>query len=267
ARIMAGDIPRIAEASPGAPPNLVALVDRATAKRPEDRHPDVESLRVELEACIADLGGADPSVMRELGRLMADAFAQERAQINDAVQAQLRAAATASSVTVVALAQPKTGSFGTLPATSPISTSAPHALPTLVQPLDAGGGTGKTAASMALAASHPPPANAPRSKSGVAGALLVVAIVLLAGAAIGVRQLVVARHAPEDPNGEPSATATAIPTATPTATPTPTPTTTTTATPTAKPDAGRVSTPRGPAVHHPPGKKGGGGQDDDEVGF
>ncbi len=268
ARIMVGDIPRIVEAAPGAPPKLVALIDRATARRPEDRHPDVEALRVELEACIADLGGGEPSVLRELGRAMADAFAQERAQINEAVQTQLRVAAAASpsqSVTVVALAQPPTGSFGALPATGPISTSSPNALPRLVQPLDVAGGSGKTAASMALAASRPPPAAAPQPKTGLFAALGVLAIVLLAGAAIGVRQLVVARHAPEETNADPTATGTATATATTTATATPTPT------PTPQADAGptrppATARPTGPAVHRPPGKKGG-GPDDDDVGF
>jgi serine/threonine-protein kinase len=173
ARLMAGEIPSLAEAAPNAPPRLRALVDRAMARRPEDRFATIEMLRVELEACIAELGEA--MSVRDLGRVMAEAFAPERAQVNEAVQGQLRML-QGGPVSIMTLPMTAmSGSFGAM-----------QQLPTIAGPLEKQGGTGKTAASMATVASHPPPPQP--AKVGSVAVIAILGVMLLVGSGIGIRQ-------------------------------------------------------------------------------
>ena len=89
ARLMAQDVPRLADAVPSTPPRLLALVDRATAAAPEARFPTAEALRVELEAYLHEAQDGHHQSLRELGAVMAEAFANERAQVSAAVTEQL----------------------------------------------------------------------------------------------------------------------------------------------------------------------------------
>jgi serine/threonine-protein kinase len=51
--------PSVLERRPDAPLRLAAAIDRALAKRPEDRWPTMAAFAVELEACLEELGTAD----------------------------------------------------------------------------------------------------------------------------------------------------------------------------------------------------------------
>jgi eukaryotic-like serine/threonine-protein kinase len=89
-RLMSNDIPRLADVAPGAPPRLLAIVDRATAAAPDARFPTAEALRLELEAYLDEARDGAHDSLRELGAAMTDAFAHERAQVSAAVNEQLR---------------------------------------------------------------------------------------------------------------------------------------------------------------------------------
>jgi hypothetical protein len=59
--------------APDYPPALSAIVRRALAVDPGDRHPTAEALRLEIDAVARELGG--PATLSELGRFVGDLFA------------------------------------------------------------------------------------------------------------------------------------------------------------------------------------------------
>jgi len=100
-RLSIGDLPKIAEFAPDAPPMLKAICERALAPKASDRYPTASAMRHDLDAYLATL--APRPTARDLGALIVNAFAEERARIAKLVEAQmlaLRAATETASLEV-----------------------------------------------------------------------------------------------------------------------------------------------------------------------
>jgi hypothetical protein len=86
-RLRTGDLPPL----PMEPPALVPVLERALAVRPEDRHQDAAELRDDLETWLeATTGRIGP---REIGSLVAERFADDRAKVQRVIESRLASGA------------------------------------------------------------------------------------------------------------------------------------------------------------------------------
>jgi len=88
-----GEIPSPATVNPNADPQLVAMCMKAMAIAPDDRYPTAEALRADLERYLDTMGTRLSN--REIGKLLADLFAERRKEVKTAIEAQLRASPNA----------------------------------------------------------------------------------------------------------------------------------------------------------------------------
>ena len=113
ASMLRGDTPKLRDVAPDAPDALVAIVERATAQKPDDRFADAAALHEALEAFLA----TEPVVtMREVGRVVADIFEADRARTRAVIDqhlASLRTGGVRNAVPPLAAGEP------------PLSTSTP----------------------------------------------------------------------------------------------------------------------------------------------
>jgi ABC-type branched-subunit amino acid transport system substrate-binding protein/tRNA A-37 threonylcarbamoyl transferase component Bud32 len=84
-RVASGDLPAVARESH---PVLVRICNKAMAYRAEDRYPTAEALRLDLEAYLAQ--HITPTRERGLGAAVCELFREERTQIRQLIEAQLR---------------------------------------------------------------------------------------------------------------------------------------------------------------------------------
>ncbi len=94
-RLSVGDIPKITDHVPEPPPFLKKICERALAPRSADRYPTAAAMRAELEQYLASL--AQKPTPRDLGGLVSQAFAEERARIASLVEEQMRVLRAASA--------------------------------------------------------------------------------------------------------------------------------------------------------------------------
>jgi len=87
-RLSLGDIPKITDFVSDPPPPLRVICERALAPRAEDRFPTATAMRQELEAYLATL--ANKPTARDLGRLVSEAFREERAKLAGLVEDQMK---------------------------------------------------------------------------------------------------------------------------------------------------------------------------------
>ncbi len=88
-RLSVGDVPKITDFVSEPPPMLKAICERALAPRADDRYPTAAAMRRDLDAYLASMGAARPSA-RDLGAIVVQAFAEERARIAKLVETQMR---------------------------------------------------------------------------------------------------------------------------------------------------------------------------------
>ena len=108
-----GRIPRLDEVAPRTPPELVKnpCTARSLPPRARDRHPTALALQEDLEVYLRR--SSEVVKPRDVGRVLRAHFAADRAQINAAVEAQLRALANESrAFRVVSLPEIETGTLG-----------------------------------------------------------------------------------------------------------------------------------------------------------
>jgi serine/threonine protein kinase len=86
-KLLTGDIPSARDANPAICDRLDAILRKAMAPAREDRFATAAELQAELEALLADLGGAQDAPA--LGRLVAAHFEDERARIRGLIEAHL----------------------------------------------------------------------------------------------------------------------------------------------------------------------------------
>jgi serine/threonine-protein kinase len=86
--LMTGGVPTIRSARPDVPPELERIVMRALALVPEHRQTTAEEMANELEGFMVR-NGLNPTP-REVGRMLSEAFAQDREELQRVIQAQLR---------------------------------------------------------------------------------------------------------------------------------------------------------------------------------
>ena len=86
--LVTGAIPPLASVRPDVDPELAAIAERALAPDPEGRFATAEEMAFALEAALGRRG-AQPS-MRDIGRVVAEAFAADREELGRIVGAQLR---------------------------------------------------------------------------------------------------------------------------------------------------------------------------------
>lgn len=86
-RAAAGDIPALSQVNPHVPPRLEEICMRALAPRREDRHASAAELAADLEDFVRSQ--LEPKSEREVGRLVAEVFTEERARLRDILDQQL----------------------------------------------------------------------------------------------------------------------------------------------------------------------------------
>jgi serine/threonine protein kinase/ABC-type branched-subunit amino acid transport system substrate-binding protein len=84
-RVASGELPPLLREAPVA---LQRICARAMAHRPEDRYPTAEALRVDLESYLAQ--HVTPTRERGIGAAISELFRDERAQIRQVIEDQLR---------------------------------------------------------------------------------------------------------------------------------------------------------------------------------
>src|SRR5205085_5665496 len=99
-RVLSGDIPSPRTVNPNVSPKLEAICMRALSFRREDRFQNALEMQAALEEVIDDLGARVTS--REVARYVSERFAEERAAMRAAVDAQLREMAKVSESQQVA---------------------------------------------------------------------------------------------------------------------------------------------------------------------
>ncbi len=125
-RLSTGDLPRVTDGgAPPAPGNLQAVVERALAKRPEDRYPTALAMKQDLEAYLAAL--RERPTARAFGGMVAQAFSEERARIAALVEEQMRPQRTTRPDELPRVASPGVASVPP-PAPEPGTGSASGAL-------------------------------------------------------------------------------------------------------------------------------------------
>ncbi|WP_170319251.1 serine/threonine protein kinase [Polyangium spumosum] len=89
-RLINGDIPAPSSVDPNVPEGLEKIVMKALALRREDRYATSTDLATALEELLDEMG--DKSSLREVGKLVAKHFDENRSKIRQIVEAQLKAA-------------------------------------------------------------------------------------------------------------------------------------------------------------------------------
>lgn len=86
-RVAAGDILAPRKVNPSVPPELEAICMKALAAKREDRYATAAAFAAELEAFVR--GHLEPKSEREVGRLVAEAFSDDRARVREILDQQL----------------------------------------------------------------------------------------------------------------------------------------------------------------------------------
>ncbi|MBK6464538.1 MAG: serine/threonine protein kinase [Myxococcales bacterium] len=82
-----GELPKLTEFAPDAPPALVEVCARALAPKPDDRFSTAAAMRAPIDAYLATLD--PPPQLRPVGTAVAEHFAEERARIRAVIERQL----------------------------------------------------------------------------------------------------------------------------------------------------------------------------------
>ncbi|MBS2012394.1 MAG: serine/threonine protein kinase [Deltaproteobacteria bacterium] len=174
-KLITGEIPKLVDVMPDAPPQLVEIVDRATAASPDARFPSAEALRVAIEGYLAQTRTGDPGVLRDLGATMMEAFAPERAQVDSAVAEQLRRLRQApdgtATIDVVRLSASAAASYAAVTGPNPalgmsVSGAIPSGTAMMAHPSGTGSLPGASFAQAMPHGSHPGAAYATGSHPG-----------------------------------------------------------------------------------------------------
>lgn len=88
ARIVGGELPSPRSVRPDIAPELEAIILRAMAYQREHRHRTAGELQADIERLLDRMG--ERVVLRDVGRMVAQHFEEERAKIRSLVEAQLR---------------------------------------------------------------------------------------------------------------------------------------------------------------------------------
>jgi eukaryotic-like serine/threonine-protein kinase len=86
-RVTAGDLPSLQAAAPGVPPELERICTKALALSPDDRYPTAASLEADIERYL--MSHPSPSTDRDVGSVLRQMFAEDRATMRAAVETQM----------------------------------------------------------------------------------------------------------------------------------------------------------------------------------
>ncbi|WP_394829876.1 TonB family protein [Pendulispora albinea] len=183
-RLTLGEIPSPLSVDPSLPAELVAICDRALALNCEDRFATAQELGEAIEAYLATL--PDPPSARAIGKYVGELFAENRAKVKAAIDAELKRSenspATISDIPV--FVDPESASSDSGASVSPSASPTPPTLQVAGEDLRGSGGYDPS--------SHPShPSVDPREvgrggfQAGFFALLLGGAIVLTLGAAFG----------------------------------------------------------------------------------
>jgi serine/threonine-protein kinase len=88
ASLVVGELPRLPDHAPDAPPELVRIAERALAFDPDHRYPRADEMQADLEAYIHAKGQMPTS--RDLTELLAGSFSEERTKMRSLIDARIR---------------------------------------------------------------------------------------------------------------------------------------------------------------------------------
>ncbi|MBI4704647.1 MAG: serine/threonine protein kinase [Deltaproteobacteria bacterium] len=86
-RISRGEIPALGAEAEAIPPRLRQIIEKAIAPRPEQRHGSAAELQADIEAFLEESGSR--ASCREIGGMVGEHFARERARIQAIIEQQL----------------------------------------------------------------------------------------------------------------------------------------------------------------------------------
>jgi len=107
-KICNGEVPKVSELAPFVPPRLQAIIDRALAPHRDERYATAAELQADIESYL-DATNVKAS-SREIGALVAEHFAEERAEIKGIIEEQLRQEVQEGSVHALPNLEPTKGS-------------------------------------------------------------------------------------------------------------------------------------------------------------
>jgi serine/threonine-protein kinase len=189
-----GEIPKLQTVMPEASELACRIVDRALAKRPQDRYATAEEFRRELEA-YAKLGEHQPT-SREVGQMLFETFGEERKQIQAVIEERMRS-----------VKQSQSGSGH--PSVAPLPTVIPRDVPSFSSPLNVAGASGP---SMFRSVVTVPPPEPPERARNMRVASIALALTALAATALAVT-IFVARGQSAHPGAAPTTTSSSPPVA------------------------------------------------------
>jgi eukaryotic-like serine/threonine-protein kinase len=175
-KLCSNEIPKVGTMAPFVPTRLQAIIDRALAPDRTERYATAAELQADIEAYLEQTGSRITA--REIGKLAAEHFAEERAEIQGIIEEQLRQEVQESAV----VALPNLGQKGS---ESGRSTARGISVPTGTVPGAAAitPATGDTATSVTY--TGPTRLQRRRKRNRAIGVGATLAVLLGAGLAIG----------------------------------------------------------------------------------
>ena len=175
-KLCSNEIPKVGTMAPFVPTRLQAIIDHALAPDREQRYGTAAELQADIEAYLEQTGSRITS--REIGKLAAEHFAEERAEIQGIIEEQLRQEVQESAV----VALPNLGQKGS---ESGRSTARGISVPTGTVPVAGAlvAATGDTATSVTY--TGPTRLQRRRKRNRAIGVGATAAVLLGAGLAIG----------------------------------------------------------------------------------
>ncbi|WP_170229136.1 serine/threonine-protein kinase [Polyangium fumosum] len=204
-RLINGDIPSPRSVDPDVPEGLEKIVMKALALRREDRYATSTDLATALEELLDQMG--DKSSLREVGKLVAKHFEENRSKIKQIVETQLKAAKSMATTEFQSIGLPHLDGTS---ASGPMSVDRTGAREAMSSQDLSSPGTRRTngvssptslTASAAAATSTGSQAAAGPKRGGLLGAVALIAI-----AAAGVGVFVMTRQPPPAPPSPATAT-------------------------------------------------------------
>lgn len=158
--LASGEIPKLSEHAPNAPPELARICTKSLSPSPDDRYANADEMRAELAAYLEASPKRPSSV--DLGRRVSESFVEERAKIKAVIERQLTQGPMLATAELPAMALPhlpSSDSSASAPALSGNS-GFPSMAPLVASPsLTPAAQSRATSLSMSSAAEAPAPPN------------------------------------------------------------------------------------------------------------
>jgi serine/threonine-protein kinase len=170
--IIKGEVPSLKDAKPDAAPELLRIVEKALAKNRDERYASASDLQADLEKYLTDTKTDVP--LREIGKIVAEVFAGERAQVKSTIEQHLAGIREGKEQLKLPSIRPPAPMSGESAEKTPVSTTGEQSMPSSVTGGKTPAGTEMPAQSLA-----PAPAANKMKTYAIIGAAGLAALVLI----------------------------------------------------------------------------------------